>query len=111
VEDWIFAENLQPFVEVLAFLAGYALYDEDYDWVAIEYGVKATDEDANKWYTYAFARTRPLEFDLACNVGSNVVSVRVRSDDTITADLMAQLNLLVMMCQSYTISRGSGLFR
>jgi hypothetical protein len=49
VEDWIFAENLQPFVEVLAFLAGYALYDKDYDRVAIEYGVKATDEDANKW--------------------------------------------------------------
>ena len=108
---WIFDKNLQSFVEVLAFLAGYALYDEDYDWVAIEYGVKATDEDANKWYTYAFAGTRPLEFDLACNVGSSVVSVRVRSDSGIPADLAAQLNLLVLLCQSYTISRGSGLFR
>jgi hypothetical protein len=45
---WIFAENLQTFVGVVAFLVGYAQYDEDYDWVAIEYGIKATDEDANK---------------------------------------------------------------
>ena len=42
VEDWIFAENVQPFVELLAFLAGYTLYDDAYDWVAIEHGVNAS---------------------------------------------------------------------
>jgi hypothetical protein len=114
MEDWIFIENLQPFVEVLAFLAGYALYDEDYDWVAIECGVKATDADADKWHTYAFAGTRPLAFDLACNLGSNVVSLRVTSDGGIPTDLAAQFNLLVLMCQSYAIFRqgqGPRLFR
>jgi hypothetical protein len=42
VEDWIFAENVQPFVELLAFLAGYMLYDDAYDWVAIEHGINAS---------------------------------------------------------------------
>ena len=51
VQGWIFEENLQPFVELLAFLAGYRLYDEEYDWVAIEYGVKDTDVDEEKWCT------------------------------------------------------------
>ena len=102
MEDWIFAENLQPFVELLDFLAGNTLYDDEYDWVAIEDSIKDTDADAGKWYTYTLAR----------NLGSNVVSVRVSSDAAITAELAAQLNLLVTICQSYTIAGlGSGPLR
>jgi len=56
-EGWICAENLRPFAKLLAFLAGYTLYDQEYDGVALEYGVKDTDVDAGKWYTYAFAGT------------------------------------------------------
>ena len=104
VGDWIFAENLQPFAELLAFLAGYTLYDEDYDWVAIKFGIKDTDEDGDKWYTYAFAGRRPLTLHLALNPGSNVVSVRVSSDAAITAELAAQLDLLVAVCQHYTVA-------
>ena len=37
VAGWVFAENLQPFAELLAFLAGYTLYDEEYDGDALEY--------------------------------------------------------------------------
>ncbi len=105
VEGWIFAENLQPFAELLAFLAGYRLYDVEYDWVAIEYGVKDTDVDAGKWYTYAFAGTQPLTLHIAQDEGSNVVHVRVTSEAAITADLAAQFDLLVMICQDYTIAR------
>jgi hypothetical protein len=108
VEGWIFAENLQPFVELLAFLAGYRLYDVEYDWVAIEHGIKETDVDAGKWCTYAFAGTQPLTLHVAQDEGSNVVHVRVTSEAAITADLAAQLELLVMVCQDYTIAgRGS----
>jgi hypothetical protein len=105
VEGWIVAENLQPFVELLAFLAGYTLYDVEYDWVAIEYGVKDTDVDAGRWCTYAFAGTHPLTLHVAQDEGSNVVHVRVTSEAAITADLAAQLDLLVMVCQDYTIAR------
>jgi hypothetical protein len=108
VDGWIFAENLQPFVELLAFLAGYTLYDEEYDWVAIEYGIQDTDRDAGKWYTYSFAGTRLLMLHLAHNVGSSVVTVRVTSDAALTAELAAQLDLLVMVCQHYTTA-GRGL--
>ena len=105
VEGWIFAENLQPFVELLAFLAGYKLYDEEYDWVAIEYGVKDTDVDEEKWCTYTFAGTHPLTLHVAQDEGSHVVHIRVTSDAAITEDLAAQLDLLVMVCQDYTIAR------
>jgi hypothetical protein len=105
VEGWIFAENLQPFAELLAFLAGYTLYDVEYDGVALEYGVKDTDVDAGKWYTYAFAGTHPLTLHVAQDEGSNVVHVRVTSEAAITADLAAQLDLLGMVCQDYIIAR------
>lgn len=105
LENWIFAENLQPFVEVLAYLAGYTLYDEEYDWVTIEYGIQDTDEDEGRWYIYAFAGPRPLTLHLARNSGSDVVSVRVTRDAPIPADLAAQLHLLVLICQSYTLTR------
>jgi hypothetical protein len=112
VEGWIFAENLQPFIELLAFLAGYASYDDTYDWIAIENGITDTDAAAGKWYAYTFAGTRPLAFQLAQNVGSNVVSVQVTSDTAIDADQVAQLSLLVLLCQHYNIARrGSGPLR
>jgi hypothetical protein len=104
VGGWIFAENVQPFVELLAFLAGYTLYDKAYDWVAIEYGIKDTDEETDKWYSYSFAGTRPLVLELARNIGSSVVSVRVTSDAAITAQLAAQLDLLVLVCQDYAVA-------
>ena len=103
--DWILAENLQPFVELLAFLAGYTLYDEGYDWVAIEYGVKDTDVDEDKWCTYTFAGKHPLTLHVARDGGASIVSVRVTSEADITADLAAQLDLLVMVCQDYTVTR------
>jgi hypothetical protein len=112
VEGWIFAENLQPFIELLAFLAGYALYDDEYEWVAIEDGIQDTDADAGKWYAYTLAGTRPLALQVARNIGSNVVSVQVTSDTAVGADLAAQLSLLVQLCQHYSIARhGSGPLR
>jgi hypothetical protein len=59
VDGWIFAENLQPFVQPLAFLTGYTLYDEEYDWVAIEHSIKETDVYEGKWYTCASAGPHP----------------------------------------------------
>ena len=105
MSGWIFGENLQPFVELLAFLAGYTLYDEEYEWVAIEYGIQDTDRAAGKWTSYEFAGTHSLTLHLARNIGSNVVSFRVTSDTAITAELTAQVYLLVMVCSEYTIAR------
>jgi hypothetical protein len=109
LQDWIFAENLQAFVEVLAHLAGYTLYDEEYDWVAIEAGIPETDADEDKWYSYPLLGTHPLALDVARDLGSQVVSIRVRSDAAAPADLpaelAAQLHVLVLLCQSYILTR------
>ena len=42
---------------------------------------------------------------MAQDEGSSDVHVRVTSDADITEDLAAQLDLLVMVCQDYTITR------
>lgn len=103
VADWLFEDNLRPFVELLAQLAGYTLYDEDYDWLAIEYGMQDTNEDADKWYTYPFAGADPAVFELARNPGSDVVSIRVRGEQGIRPELAAQLDVLFAVCQDYTL--------
>lgn len=77
VGNWLFEENLKPFVELLAQLVGYTLYDEDYDWVAIVYGSEDTDEDADKWYTHPFAGADSRALELARNPGSAVISAWV----------------------------------
>jgi hypothetical protein len=50
VEGWIWNENVQPF---LALLARYAGYDfDDTDWQAVELGLEATDDEHLRWYSY-----------------------------------------------------------
>jgi hypothetical protein len=42
--DWVFAENLRPFLLSLGWFVGYDL-DED-DWTAIRSGIETTDQEA-----------------------------------------------------------------
>lgn len=52
--NWIYEGNLKPFVEQIAVLAEYAF--DDNDWIAIEYGVRDTDTNMDKWFDYPFLR-------------------------------------------------------
>lgn len=100
---WIFRENLKPFVALLAQIAGYDLYDEDSDWVAIKYGIKNTNVDADQWHTHLLAGAQPLTLELALNPGSRVVSVYVRSATPVAPEVAAQLDLLIDICQLYEV--------
>ncbi|MFH9090574.1 hypothetical protein ACH4LD_40620 [Streptomyces sp. NPDC017676] len=77
VEGWIWNENVQPF---LALLARYAGYDfDDADWQAVELGLEATDDEhPDRWYSYPLVGSdHRLEVQLAQAVGGSEVSVRV----------------------------------
>ena len=108
--SWIYQENLQPFTAMVAQLAGYDLYDEEYDWVAIEYGVKDTDRRAEKWYAYPFAGEHALTLELALyhiafpsSTDAPVAHVRITAATPLTSEVTAQFNLLVALCQRYSI--------
>ena len=101
VDDWIFAENLKPFVEMLAHAANCPLDDDD--WTAISYGVRDSNGDEEKWYTYPLEGQPRLHLELAAMPGSAVVSVRIRGPQDSPPELPAQIELLVVMCQTYSI--------
>ncbi|MFE1989591.1 hypothetical protein [Streptomyces mirabilis] len=77
VEGWIWHENVQPF---LALLARYAGYDfDDTDWQAVELGLEATDDEhLDRWYSYPLVGSdHRVEVHLANAVEGDEVSVRV----------------------------------
>lgn len=101
VSDWIFEENLKPFVEMVAFTVG-AEFDDNIDWVAISYGIPGTDDDAGQWFEYSFMGTTRLDLALARSPGATVISVRLDSEQE-QPELRAKLEMLIMVCQDYTL--------
>jgi len=50
IKAWILEENLKPFLEIMASLVDYT-FNED-DWNAIQWGIRETAVEANRWYDY-----------------------------------------------------------
>ncbi|MFE4695823.1 hypothetical protein ACFRIC_01915 [Streptomyces sp. NPDC056738] len=77
VGGWIWNENVQPFLTLLAQYAGYD-FDET-DWQTVELGLEVTDDEhPDRWYSYTlFGSAHHLEVHLANAVGGAEVSVRV----------------------------------
>jgi hypothetical protein len=96
--SWVFEDTLKPFVEMVAFYAHCTL--DDNDWTAIEYGVKDSDADKDKWFRYYLEGPELLYLELAINPGSDVVSVVARGNEA----LARELEVLFYVCQSYRLS-------
>ncbi|MFF6778991.1 hypothetical protein ACFY8W_36330 [Streptomyces sp. NPDC012637] len=77
VEGWIWNENVQPFLALLARYAGYHFNATDRQ--AVELGLQATDDEhPDRWYSYPLVGSdHHLEVHLAKAVGGDEVSVRV----------------------------------
>jgi len=100
--NWIFERNLRPFVEMVARLADYS-FDAN-DWIAVSHGVRDTDQEADRWFTYSFEGAGQLQLEAAIDPGTSVVHVRVRGGDHLAGELQAQLDLLIDVCQTYTVT-------
>jgi len=73
--NWVFTDNLRPFLLSLGWFVGYAL-DED-DLAAIGFGIEATDEEADRWFEYDFAGELPARLHLAVDPGTSVIHLRI----------------------------------
>ena len=103
LRNWIRLQNLEPFVEVLAWLSGYKLADGEWD--AIRYGLEDSDCDAvpPRWYSYKFAGEHAVSFDIGHDKGTDVVQVRLDIPGVIASRADVALNLM----NQYVLGRGS----
>ena len=90
--NWVFADNLRPFLLSLGWFVGYA-FDED-DWSAIRRGIEGTDEEGDLWFDYEFAGELPARFRIAVDPGTSVVHVRVAVPAVAEPKVEAALSIL-----------------
>ncbi len=75
VGGWLFDDNLGPFVNFLADLAGYDLLRDEL--TAITAGVRETDAEAGRWYEYCLGGKATVTCALARDPGTCVLHYRV----------------------------------
>jgi hypothetical protein len=76
IASWIFKQNLQPFLHMLAWIAGYDASDFDYN--AVEHGIDGTDNEKENWFNYEFIGSkRRIVFKAADDPGSSVLHFRI----------------------------------
>jgi hypothetical protein len=97
VADWIFDENLRPFLTALGWVVGYQFGTDD--WEAISTGVRDSDGEADRWYEYEFPGQHPAKLLLACDPGTSVVQVRASVKD----ELEPQVRLAVSIFQRFHV--------
>jgi hypothetical protein len=103
--NWILEQNLRPFVELVAYLAGDATFD-DLDVDAITWGVRESDADHDRWYAYPFrGEHAALRLELAHDPGSIIISFRLHAiaGEELPADLERAVSLLVLVCADYRV--------
>jgi hypothetical protein len=105
LSNWILEQNLRPFVELLAHLAGDATVD-DLDVDAITWGMGESDADHDRWYAYPFrGEHAALRLELAREPSAIILNVRVQGaeGEELLADLERAVFLLVVVCQDYGV--------
>jgi hypothetical protein len=89
--DWVFAENLRPFLLSLGWFVGRDL--DEGDWTAIRYGIEATDQEADRWFDYEFVGQQRAALWLARDPGSSVVHVRTEVPAAVVPKVEAAITL------------------
>jgi hypothetical protein len=74
METWIHgAEDMRPWCELIAEVAGYAF--EDLDWDAVVAGMGNADRHKDLWFEYSFVGTETIHLRMAYDVWKDNVSV------------------------------------
>ena len=91
VGGWILDRNTLPFFEVLADIVGYD-FDPD-DWVALEWGIKDSDSDANpvRWFEYSFGDT---SVSVGQDQGTAVVNLRIEAQEKHVQAIETAINIM-----------------
>jgi hypothetical protein len=101
IAEWIYRENLKPFLMGLGWLVDYP-FDSD-DWTAISHGVGASDGEAGRWYEYEFAGRLPARLRLAHDPGTSVVRVHVE----VPAEVEPQVRITLLIFQHFHVRDGT----
>lgn len=87
VENWIFQDNLQFFLEFLAWIAGSRL--EEWDFFTVKRGIEGTNCEEDRWFCRAIVgKKRTVSLQIADDPGSSVYAVRIEADQS-TAELFS----------------------
>jgi hypothetical protein len=102
VADWIWQDNLEPFLTTLGWVVGYSI-DED-DSQAIKTGLLETDGDLLRWCSYEFAAASIVKFKLAIDRGTEVLQVEVDSP----TELEPRVEMAVAIFQHFHLRKRRG---
>jgi hypothetical protein len=95
--NWVFEENLRPFLLTLGWFVGHDLGEDD--WTAIRHGIEATDQEADRWFDYEFAGHQGAALGLALDPGTSVVHVRVE----VPASVVPKVETAIAIFQVFRI--------
>ncbi|XXT20228.1 hypothetical protein WME94_01500 [Sorangium sp. So ce429] len=97
IKNWIYEQNLRPWLEIVGRIIGYD-FDND-DWDAVGSGVVGTDSEEDRWYEYPLG-DRPVTLRLALEKGTAVVALSL---DGLTGQQQELVDLAVSIAQSYRL--------
>ncbi|MDB6135964.1 MAG: hypothetical protein JWM59_4207 [Verrucomicrobiales bacterium] len=95
IQNWIYEENLHPFMTALGWISGYH-FDED-GWTAVNFGARSADEGAGVWFHYALEGDSMIEAGITQERGESVFTVRIEADEK----LAARVGLSIDFCQNF----------
>jgi hypothetical protein len=97
---WLPEGNLQLFLQRLSEFTGYAF--ADWDWDAVRFGLRDTDEARNVWYEYPLMGTPPVQLAFA-RLSPARILVRWQTEEA----LDARIEALVTILQHYPAEPGT----
>lgn len=93
--DWVLDANLRPFLTAIGWAIGAEFGPGD--WLAVQNGIRESDESNDRWLKFTFATSTAAQLDLARGDG-NIVRFRSRLPEV----LEPQLRLAAAICQRFT---------
>ncbi len=95
--DWVFEENLKPWLEIVSKVVGCDF--DDLDWDAVAAGITDSDAERSCWYEHPLGEG-PSHVKLARELGSAVVALKMVVPEA-TAD---RVKLAVLIAQTYRLT-------
>jgi len=94
VVNWIWANNVRPLMDVLAWLTSYDLTEDE--WNVIAEGVDESDGDAKppREFEWELSGRERVVLRLAADPGTNVIQVKIEAPNTIEQKVDIALNLM-----------------
>ena len=94
INGWIYRENFEHFVDLVAELSEYGLHEAERSY--IESGLSASDSDASppRWLEYEFEGDKNTRFRVGLESGTDVVLVALYVPDSLHESAKTTIDIL-----------------